>query len=53
LRPNLSLEEATDVLWALTSYDLYRLLVVEQRWDPEKYETWLAQLLAQHLLVSD
>jgi AcrR family transcriptional regulator len=52
LRPGLPLEEATDVLWALTSYDLYRMLVVEQRWEPERYETWLAQLLVQHLLVS-
>jgi hypothetical protein len=52
LRPGLSFEEATDVLWALTSYDLYRMLVVEQRWEPERYETWLAQLLTQHLLVS-
>jgi AcrR family transcriptional regulator len=52
LRPGPSLKEATDVLWALTSYDLYRMLVVEQRWEPERYETWLAQLLAEHLLVS-
>jgi hypothetical protein len=52
LRHGLSLEEATDVLWALTSYDLYRMLVVEQRWEPERYETWLAQLLAQLLLDS-
>jgi AcrR family transcriptional regulator len=52
LRPGLSLEEATDALWALTSYDLYRMLVVEQRWEPERYETWLAQLLVQHLLAS-
>jgi AcrR family transcriptional regulator len=51
LRPGLSLEEATDVLWALTSYDLYRMLVIEQGWEPERYETWLAQLLAQHLLA--
>ena len=50
LRPDLSLEEATDLLWALTSYDLYRMLVVERRWSPERYETWLAQLLIQHLL---
>lgn len=50
LRSGLSPEEATDVLWALTSYDLYRMLVVEQRWEPEHYETWLAQLLVQHLL---
>ena len=52
LGPGLSFEEATDVLWALTSYDVYRMLVVEQRWEPERYETWLAQLLTQHLLVS-
>src|SRR5438067_10629536 len=52
LRSGLSFEEAKDVLWALTSYDLYRMLVVEQRWQPERYETWLAQLLVQHLLAS-
>ncbi len=50
LRPGLSLEEAADIVWALTSYDLYRMLVVEQRWEPVRYETWLAQLLIQHLL---
>jgi AcrR family transcriptional regulator len=50
LRPGLSFEEATDVLWALTSYDVYRMLVVEQGWEPARYETWLAQLLIQHLL---
>jgi AcrR family transcriptional regulator len=52
LRAGLSLEEATDVLWALTSYDLFRMLVVEQGWQPERYETWLAQLLIEHLLAS-
>src|SRR6266702_499539 len=50
LRPGLSFEEAADVLWALTSYDLYRILVVEQRWEPVRYETWLAQILIQDLL---
>jgi AcrR family transcriptional regulator len=52
LRSDLSFEEVTDVLWALTSYDLYRMLVVEQGWEPERYEMWLAQLLVQHLLAS-
>lgn len=52
LRHNLETEEATDILWALTSYDLYRMLVVEQCWGPERYEMWLAQLLTQHLLAS-
>ncbi|MGH2497039.1 MAG: TetR/AcrR family transcriptional regulator, partial [Ktedonobacteraceae bacterium] len=50
LRDDLTPEEATDVLWALTSYDLYLMLVVEQHWSPERYEMWLAQLLMQHLL---
>ena len=40
------------MLWALTSYDLYRMLVVERGWEPVRYETWLAQLLIQHLLES-
>lgn len=52
LHPDLSFEEATDALWALTSYDVYRMLVVERRWPPERYETWLGQLLIEHLLQS-
>ena len=50
LRPDLSFEKATDIVWALTSYELYRMLVVEQRWEPTHYETWLAQLLIQQML---
>jgi AcrR family transcriptional regulator len=52
LHPGLPVEEAIDVLWALTSYDLYHMLVVKQRWEPERYEAWLARLLAQQLLAS-
>jgi AcrR family transcriptional regulator len=50
LRNGLSSEEATDVLWTLTSYEVYRMLVVERRWPPEHYETWLTNLLTQQLL---
>ncbi len=50
LRHDLSLEEATDVLWSLTSYDLYRMLVVERRWEASHYESWLTTLLIEHLL---
>lgn len=52
LRHSLPQEEAIDIVWALTSYDIYRMLVVEQHWEPARYETWLAELLAQHLLQS-
>ena len=50
LRQGLPLEEATDVLWTLTSYELYRMLVIERRWEPVRYEKWLAQLLIEQLL---
>jgi AcrR family transcriptional regulator len=50
LRQNLSLEEATDVLWSLTSYDLYRMLVMKQGWEVSRYESWLTTLLTEHLL---
>jgi len=52
LHPGMSLEEATDILWTLTSYDVYRMLVVEQRWEPGHYEAWLAHLLIGQLLAS-
>ncbi len=50
LRQGLQPEEATDELWALSSYDLYRLLVVERGWASERYEAWLAHMLLQRLL---
>ncbi|MEO8972515.1 MAG: helix-turn-helix domain-containing protein [Ktedonobacteraceae bacterium] len=52
LRRDLSLEEATDVLWSLTSYDLYHLLVVACHWEASRYESWLTTLLIDHLLQS-
>lgn len=50
LHHDLSPEEATDVLWSLTSYDMYRLLVMKQGWDASRYERWLTNLLIEHLL---
>ncbi len=50
LNAGLSAEEAIDITWMLTSYDLYRRLVIERRWIPERYEAWLTQTLIQQLL---
>ncbi|GCE21453.1 TetR family transcriptional regulator [Dictyobacter kobayashii] len=50
LRENLTPEEAIDILWSLTSYDMYRMLVVEQRWPTTRYQTWLTTLLIDQLL---
>jgi AcrR family transcriptional regulator len=51
LRGGLAPQEATDVLWTLTGYDLYRALVVECGWAPARYEAWLAAILIQHLIA--
>ena len=50
LRHDLLPGEGTDVLWSLTSYDLYRMLVIQQGWDASRYESWLTDLLIEHLL---
>jgi AcrR family transcriptional regulator len=50
LRGGLEPREALDVLWALTSYDLFRMLVRDCGWQPDRYEAWLAELLTHRLL---
>lgn len=50
LAAGVTVERATDLLWALCSHDLYRMLVVEQHWPPEDYERWLASSLIHSLL---
>jgi len=47
---DVSVERAADLLWALCSHDLYRMLVVEQHWPPEDYEHWLASSLIRSVL---
>lgn len=50
LRHDLSLEEGADVLWSLTSYDVYRMLVLTRGWNASRYESWLTDLLVEYLL---
>lgn len=50
LAKGLTLQKARDILWTLTSRDMYRMLVVERKWTPDEYEKWLAQVLANTLL---
>lgn len=50
LRPDLSIEEATDILWSLTSYDMYHMLVTKQGWKTSRYESWLTTILTEHLI---
>jgi AcrR family transcriptional regulator len=52
LRPELTVEEAADVLYALQHPGLYWLLVDERGWSPERYAEWLADTMCERLLVS-
>lgn len=49
-RRGLSLEEARRILWMYTSRDVYRMLVHEAGWTPDKYETWLSTTLLEALV---
>ena len=51
LAKGMSGKRARDVLWVFTGRDIYRMLVIEQGWTPEEYEKWLAELLANMLIV--
>lgn len=50
LRPGMRERDAADIIHALLSPELYRLLVIDRGWKPERYQPWLAQTLADQLL---
>jgi hypothetical protein len=50
LDPELSLEKARDILWTLTSREIYRLLVLERKWKVEEYQNYLGKILKSSLL---
>ena len=50
-RPELSYQTARDIVWMLTGGDVYRMLVRERGWSPQKYQRWLADTLVKLLLV--
>ena len=50
LRPDVSVEEAGDMLWTCNSPEVYELLVVQRGWTPERYGRWVADTLTAALL---
>jgi AcrR family transcriptional regulator len=50
LRPDLTIDEARDVLWTLNSHTLHDMLVGQCGWTPERYRDWLADTLTRTLL---
>jgi AcrR family transcriptional regulator len=51
LAPGLNSAVAADILWAMTSPSLYRMLVQERRWTRRRYGQWLFRSLRELLLA--
>ena len=49
LRSGLRERDAADLIHALLSPEVYRLLVTDRGWTPDRYEDWLATTLLQQL----
>jgi AcrR family transcriptional regulator len=52
LRAGLTKDAARDVLWSVTSRELYRMLVRERGWSGDRYEEWLRSLIRRELTGS-
>jgi AcrR family transcriptional regulator len=50
LRPGLRERDATDIIHALASPEVYGLLVFDRGWSGERYEKWLRSILIDQLL---
>ena len=50
LRPDLSIDEAADTIWATNSSELYVMLTTERGWSPDRFEHWLADTWTRLLL---
>jgi AcrR family transcriptional regulator len=50
LKPGLRERDAADLIHALMSPEVYRLLVGDRGWTPERYQQWLATSLIQQLI---
>ena len=50
LRSGLKERDASDVIHALASPEVYRLLVLDRGWSLDRYEAWLADCLVSQLL---
>src|SRR5688500_3382743 len=50
LRPELRERDAADVIHALMSPEIYRLLVIDRGWKSDRYEQWLTNALTHQLL---
>ena len=50
LKATLTFKEAQRLMWMYTSRDVYRMLVQQGGWTPERYQAWLADTLVAELV---
>jgi AcrR family transcriptional regulator len=50
LRPELRQRDAADIIHALMSPEVYRMLVIDRGWPSERYERWLTGIVTDQLL---
>ncbi|MCG2786568.1 MAG: TetR/AcrR family transcriptional regulator [Anaerolineae bacterium] len=50
LQEYLTLGEAAETVWAISSAEVYSLLTIDRGWSGEQYQQWLAKMLTKILL---
>jgi hypothetical protein len=50
LRPDITADQAADILWAYSSPELYELLVIRRGWPAERHGQFVAEALIAALL---
>ena len=50
LREDVTVAEATDILWTCSSVEIYELLVLQRRWSPDRFARFIADFMITSLL---
>lgn len=50
LRPELTTDDAADIVWTMSSAEVHQLLTGDRHWTTERYEQWLSDTLISLLL---
>ncbi|MBK9040982.1 MAG: helix-turn-helix transcriptional regulator [Bdellovibrionales bacterium] len=50
LQTGMKVYEARQLMWMYTSREIFRMLVIEQKWSSEKYKDWLSATLYSSLI---
>jgi AcrR family transcriptional regulator len=51
LREELNVEQAADIIWAITSPEVFSMLTIDRGWPRDQYIRWLGDTLTRLLLV--